>query len=652
MSTITFLIIFPIVIGLILLILRGDTARGVVVKIAAAVIAAASIFCVVQNFDSGGQYLNAPHAEMISQLMMYIEIALAVIIIVLGFMHKRYLAPLFAAIQTPLMIWFEKTTGHGIHVNHYMYIDRFSMIMILIIGIIGTLITVYALGYMKDYVKHQAPGMPDRRPWFFFVMFLFLGAMNGLVVSNNLIWMYFFWEITSLTSFFLIGYNGLCHKKDNEDKIATRNAFRALVMNLAGGLGFVIAIIILGHMQMGTANGTVELDTMLQFGSSGMVNVSAPAVFLAFAGITKAAQMPFNSWLLGAMVAPTPTSALLHSSTMVKAGVFLIIKLAPVLGWNIPGIMVMMVGGVTFLLTSFAAISQSNGKKVLAYSTIANLGLIVACGGVGSAPAVWAGIMLIIFHAITKSLMFLCVGTAEHRIGSRDIEDMDGLFEKTPRLARCMLIGIAGMLLAPFGMLISKWASMVAFVDSHNIILIAIICFGSAATAFYWVKWMGKLTATMAHQENVEEDTPGTESFVHVTLTVLTVLAAICFPIVSGYMIIPYLSNTFVSVDALALSSNDMMIMCVMVAVLVILFAFGFGRSKKRQVHLYMAGVNRGDDLTFINSMQQSQDVSLRNWYMNNYFGETKMNVIGVIITAVIIVISWGLVVSQMFGGL
>ena len=113
------------------------------------------------------------------------------------------------------------------------------------------------------------------------------------------------------------------------------------------------------------------------------------------------------------MVAPTPTSALLHSSTMVKAGVFMIIKLAPVLGMsNFAGIMTMMVGGITFLLATFAAVSQSNAKRVLAYSTIANLGLIVTCGGIGTAEAVWAGIMLIIFHAVTKSLLFLCVGTA------------------------------------------------------------------------------------------------------------------------------------------------------------------------------------------------------------------------------------------------
>lgn len=465
MGTILFLIFFPIIIALILLVTKEDRARDIVVKFAAALIAAASISCRLSNLITSGSEYFRVHVEAINYIMMAIEVILAVYIIFVDIKHRKYLASLFAVIQTPLLVWFELTKGHRIEVEHNMYIDRLSIIMILIIGIVGSLITVYALGYMKDFQHHHAD-QKDRRPWFFFVMFIFLGAMVGLVTSNNIIWMYFFWEITSLSSFWLIGYT-----KTGE---AINNSFRALIMNLLGGLGFAIGIVILG-----TVFKTLEFSTMLIMGSVYGDLLAIPAVFFAFAGITKAAQMPFNSWLLGAMVAPTPTSALLHSSTMVKAGVFMIIKLAPVLGMsNFAGIMTMMVGGITFLLATFAAVSQSNAKRVLAYSTIANLGLIVTCGGLGTPEAVWAGIMLIIFHAVTKSLLFLCVGTAEHNIGSRDIEDMDGLFVKMPRLAMFMMIGIAGMFLAPFGMLISKWAAMTSFVDSGNIILVGIICFG------------------------------------------------------------------------------------------------------------------------------------------------------------------------------
>ena len=379
--------------------------------------------------------------------------------------------------------------------------------------------------------------------------------------------------------------------------------------------------------------------------------VAIPAAFFAFAGITKAAQMPFNSWLLGAMVAPTPTSALLHSSTMVKAGVFLIIKLAPVLGMNnFAGIMVMMVGGITFLFASCAAISQNNAKRVLAYSTIANLGLIVACGGVGSAGAVWAGIMLIIFHAITKSLLFLCVGTAEHHIGSRMIEDMDGLFNRMPKLAMCMIIGIAGMFIAPFGMLISKWACMVSFVDSGNILLIGCICFGSAVTAFYWLKWMGKLTAVVANEESIEYDVHKTESVVHFILVALVVLVCLIFPLISTYMLVPYLEVVFGGLAGGIMSTGNMTIMVIMIAVLVLLAAMFFGKSKKEQVPIYMAGVNTGDNRHYFGSMQQEYEVTLRNWYMDKYFNEHRMNVIGDVLTTAMIIIGIGYMVATLVG--
>ena len=634
MGTILFLIFFPMLIALILLVSKEDKARDVIVKIAAFVIAAVSIATAVIFFKNGGQNFPA-HAEIVNYVMMAIEAALALYIIYIGIKHKKYLASLFAIIQTPLLIWFELTEGHHIAVQNNMYVDRLSIIMILIIGIVGSLITVYALGYMKDF-QHHHHDEPDRRPWFFFVMFIFLGAMVGLVTSNNMIWMYFFWEITSLSSFWLIGFT-----KTEE---ATNNAFRALIMNLAGGLGFAIGILILGKVF-----GTLELSTMLAIGSVYGELVAIPAAFFAFAGITKAAQMPFNSWLLGAMVAPTPTSALLHSSTMVKAGVFMIIKLAPVLGMgNFAGIMVMMVGGITFLFATFAAVSQSNAKRVLAYSTIANLGLIVTCGGIGTAEAVWAGVMLIIFHAVTKSLLFLCVGTAEHNIGSRDIEDMDGLFVRMPKLASFMIIGIAGMFLAPFGMLISKWAAMTAFVDSGNVILVAIICFGSAVTAFYWIKWMGKLAGIVAGEERIDQNVHKEETFVHMTLVILTVLVCLLFPLVSMYMLVPYLEIVFGGLSAMVLSADNMIIMVVMIAVLVLLTGLFFGKTNKKIVPIYLSGANKGDNLTYEGSMHEPVEFKLRNWHMESYFGEKKMNLIGGVACTLMLVIGIGIMVGTL----
>lgn len=643
LGTLAFLILFPTVIALILLAVKNDAARGGIVKVSACLIALGSIALAVVYFMNGAGTTIAFESEAVSYAMMVIEILLALIIIVLGVKYRHYWASVLAAIQTPLMIWFELTKGHSIEVSYNLYVDGLSVIMALIIGIIGSLITVYALGYMKDYQHHNAD-KPDRRPFFFFIMFVFLAAMFGIVTANNLVWMYFFWEITSLCSFFLIGYS-----KTEE---AIKNSFRALIMNLGGGLGFVFAILFLGNFCE-----TVELSGLLSGGAAGTWGyyLTIPVALLAFAGLTKAAQMPFSSWLLGAMVAPTPVSALLHSSTMVKAGVFLIIKLAPVMGvwvpgyeqsysalyYNYAGIMVMLVGGITFLVASFVAISQSNAKRVLAYSTVANLGLIVCCGGIGTAAAVWAGIMLIIFHAIAKSLLFLSVGTTEHRIGSRDIEDMDGLFVRLPNVAKFMIVGICGMFIAPFGMLISKWAAMVSFIDSGNPLLILLLVFGSAATLFFWAKWLGKLTAVVAGKDNHETlGISGEEKVVLGTLTGLTVAVCLFFPILSSGAVVPYLSGIFSDIETGMLSSGNLAIMVFMVAALILMVAFFYGKTKKKIVPIYLSGENVGDDISFRNAFKQTQPSQLKNWYMNSYFGEKRMNRIGIISTVIVIAVA------------
>jgi ech hydrogenase subunit A len=653
------LVLFPLVVAILLLFTRSASARRPVVITGAAVIAAFSIYFAITNFGGEQQLLwdgASRSSEIVGYVMMGIEAVLALLIIVLGIVYKKYLASLLAVIQTPLLIWFE-FWNHGrpeeerFEVTFNLAIDNFSLIMVLIIGIIGTLITVFAVGYMKDFAHHHA-GQKDHSPFFFFIMYVFLSAMFGIVLSNNLIFMYFFWEITTLSSFFLIGYTMTPE--------AIKNAFRALIMNLLGGLAFCVAIVTYGYVY-----GIVELNKMIEMGMPAMpqnggqgldIVTTVVVTLLAFAGLTKAAQMPFNSWLLGAMVAPTPTSALLHSSTMVKAGVFLIIKLSPLLGVTSiisigPGFMVVMIGGGTFLLASMAAVSQHNAKRVLAYSTIANLGLICACAGLGTAEGVWAAIMLVIFHAVTKSMLFLSVGTAEHNIGSRDIEDMDGLLGRMPRLALFMIIGIGAMFLAPFGMLISKWAALQSFIDAGNVWVILFVCFGSAVTLFYWGKWLGKLTGIIANRKNIQDKVNGEEWAVIGTHAGLVVLISLGFPLISDKLLLPYLDAAapggLTNTQTIALSSDNMLIMVVMVALILVLPLLFYGHSRKKLASLYMAGTGEGNDLTFRGSMNAEVPVSLRNWYMEDVFKEKRMNRIGLIYSCLILAISFSYAISM-----
>ena len=646
MELIASLIVVPVVAALLLLAIKNDRARDVVAIAFAALIALLSIaFAVV--FAGPGTYEFALPAEWgypLSLANLAIDLTVAIFVVCYAVRYKRPLALGLAALQIVVALWFEFAVQAGAEFSTTMRVDALGVVMVLIIGIVGSGICVYALGYMKDFQAHELhenPQARDRRPWFFALMFAFLSAMYNVVLSDNLCWIYTAWEVTTLCSFLLIGFT-----KTEE---AINNAFRQIVMNMLGGLAFQAAILWLG-LQGESRLFSVFLETAA---NAAVADPAAAGVFvlpvalLAFAGMTKAAQMPFHTWLLGAMVAPTPTSALLHSSTMVKAGCFLLIKLSPLfLVFPVASAMVVLIGGLTFCLASFMAISQSNAKRVLAYSTIANLGLIVACAGVGTPEAVWAAIFLVIFHAVAKSLLFLCVGTAEHHIGSRDIEDMDGLFERMPRLARFMMLGIMAMFVAPFGMLVSKWATLASFASSGEVLLLVLLAFGSAATFMFWGKWLGKLAGIAAHEQNVELSVHKSEWFALALMAVLTAGACICMPTLSNLFVQPYLVVTYGALGA-NISVDNMYIMSIIaLAVVVMLFGtLGMSKSKKKTVSVYMAGITaNSDERLFRGSLGGEVKATSRNWYMNELFGEKVLDKPATIVTAVIMVV--GLVAS------
>ncbi|HRR88760.1 MAG TPA: proton-conducting transporter membrane subunit [Methanoculleus sp.] len=627
MQTLLFLILFPIIAACLLLFVKRTALRYVVVVISALAIGGATIYLLLRHISAGAVYFAVPSGT-VDPLMVVIEMGLALFIIYMGVKFKNYLAIALAAVQAALVVYLETTYSGSLHVVNNLFVDQFSIIMALIIGIIGSLIAVYSVSYMETY-HHHHPEVRDRQRTFFFVIFIFLAAMFGLVFSNNLMWVFFFWEITTITSFLLIGYA--------ETEEATKNAFLALVMNLLGGVAFVAALIILAATE--PLSGGIDLAGVLSSGDAAVILL--PAALIGFAGITKAALMPFSSWLLGAMVAPTPVSALLHSSTMVKAGVYILVRFAPVFAGTLTGFSIGLVGGLTFVLASAIAISQSNAKRVLAYSTIANLGLIAACAGVGTYMLVWAAILLIIFHAIAKALLFLGTGMIEHRIGSRDIEDMEGLIVRMPRMAVMMFIGMAGMFLAPFGMLISKWAAIEAFVQApFGLIFIAILAYGSAVTVFFWAKWMGKLVAVTREQERVEKgilEEPWAPLYI---LTGLVVAATLLFPLISSVLIEPYVLAIYGATARMA-QANVAIMLLMMALLLVLPISFLLFKRSAKHLPAYMGGRPATEDRRFAGSLGLTREAQTRNYYLNDYFGEAKLFRPGLAVCTALIIISW-----------
>src|SRR5208337_4541223 len=392
---------------------------------------------------------------------------------------RNRLVLIFAATQIIPIAYFEFVMKAHMDLRPAFVVDHLAIVMTLIISIIGSLICIYAIRYMRDHEQH-AHVDKSRQSRFLFWLVLFLGAMNGLVFANNLFWLYFFWEVTTLCSFMLISHD--------KTQIALENAARALWMNSTGGTAFILAIIYLYTTQGGAS--ALSVQSIISGGLTSVV-LLLPVALMCFTGMIKAAQFPFQSWLLGAMVAPTPVSALLHSSTMVKAGVYLVLRLAPAFAGTKLSIMVALVGAFTFMAASGLAISQTTGKRVLAYSTIANLGLIIACAGINTPLSIAAAILLIIFHAISKGMLFLCAGTIEHQIWSREIEDMEGLAAKAPLVTLITAVGMLSMFLPPFGMMLGKWIAIEA---AYKVPLAAVFfVLASALTIVFWTKWLGRL---------------------------------------------------------------------------------------------------------------------------------------------------------------
>jgi ech hydrogenase subunit A len=484
-------ILFPIITGLICLLIKNYRARGSIVSLTAVVLIISSILFLRQG-SFPIEYSPAPTWDSVILVFNYVILALFLIVAIRDITqrgisrHNILTIALTLVAGIPLAIFeFSWAPHKPLEVTPALYIDHLSIIMCLIISIIGSLICVYAIRYMRDHEEHRmhlGELKETTQPRFFFFMLMFLGAMNGLVFANNLLWLGFFWEMTTLACWGLI--------RHDETPTAITNAFRALWMCLIGSVGFSLAIMFLWNSPLNT----ISLMEVINNGASAGPVLLLPFALLCLAGFTKAAQLPFQSWLLGAMVAPTPVSALLHSSTMVKAGVYLVLRIAPGFQGTHLSTLIAIYGGAVFLATAILAISQSEAKKVLAYSTIGNLGLIMLCAGINTPLAIAVGIMLLIFHAVSKGLLFLCVGAIEHHIWSRNIEDMEGVARNIPLLTGITVAGMLSMLVAPFGVLIAKWGAMEAAssIGVWSTLVLVLLMLGSGATTVFWAKWIGR----------------------------------------------------------------------------------------------------------------------------------------------------------------
>jgi multicomponent K+:H+ antiporter subunit A len=348
-------------------------------------------------------------------------------------------------------------------------IDGFAWMFGVLVTVIGALVTLYARYYMS-------PEDPVARFYAFFLAFM--GAMLGVVFSGNLLQLVVFWELTSLVSFLLIGY--WHHRVD-----AQRGARMAFAVTGAGGLALLGGVIVLGRIV-----GSYELDVVLASGDRVRNHSLYPLalVLILLGALTKSAQFPFHFWLPRAMAAPTPVSAYLHSATMVKAGVFLLARLWPVLSgtewwfWLVSG-----AGMTTLLLGAYVAMFQHDLKRVLAYSTVSHLGLITLLFGLNSPLAAVAGVFHIMNHATFKASLFMAAGVVDHETGTRDIRRLNGLMRFMPRTGALALVASGAMAGVPLlnGFLSKEmFFAETVFLSSHPWVEIGLPVLATIAAIF------------------------------------------------------------------------------------------------------------------------------------------------------------------------
>lgn len=315
----------------------------------------------------------------------------------------------------------------SLNLSFSWFIDGLSLTFALLITGIGTLIVLYAGGYMKGHAQQGR---------FFCFILMFMGAMLGLVLSDSFLMLFVYWELTSITSFLLIGF-------DHQREAARRSALQALVITGGGGLFLLAGLIFLWNI-----TGVTQLSLLVHMGDALRASPFYLATLLLVLGgcFTKSAQFPFHAWLPNAMEAPTPVSAYLHSATMVKAGVYLLMRLNPALGqtaaWEI---LLPFFGGITLIVGTLLSLRQTDLKLMLAYTTMASLGLLVMLTGFDSEHSVSAAVLYLVAHSLFKGALFMVAGIIDHEAGTRDATKLGGL-------AKAMPITFAAALLAALSM--------------------------------------------------------------------------------------------------------------------------------------------------------------------------------------------------------
>ncbi|MEU6644317.1 hydrogen gas-evolving membrane-bound hydrogenase subunit E [Saccharomonospora sp. NPDC046836] len=411
----------------------------------------------------------------------------------------------------------------GIGLEFTTRLDELALLMILLVSGIGALVLCFYACYAKP--GDPAAGRDSA------LLVLFAGAMLGLVLADDVISLYVFWELTTICSFLLVGGDGATKK-------LRRSATQALLVTSLGGLAMLLGLILLG-----TAAGTFRISEILADPPGGPL-VTVAVLLILLGAFTKSAQVPFHPWLPGAMVAPTPVSAYLHAAAMVKAGVYLVARFAPgfahLPAWWVP---IVVLGLWTMVLGGFRALRQYDLKTLLAYGTISQLGFLMVLVGTGTWLSALADVTLVLAHGLFKSALFLTVGIIDKRTGTRDIRQLSGLGRHWRALAGFATLAVLSMAgLPPLLGFIGKEAALEALLEGgpREWLLLAGVALGSVFTVAYSLRFLVGAFGDRADGKPMAVPPSGTlitglVAVPAVAGLVLAVVPGVIQPLVAGY---------------------------------------------------------------------------------------------------------------------
>lgn len=484
-SLIVSLFIVPLIVSALLIILPKAAAKPITI-LATFVLSCIALYLYTVSGSEGIHFSVPP---IVNTIVIVLDFLLLAFVIGAGFMQRNILVWALAVVQAVVLGWIltKMPENHGMQ----FYVDRLSIFMFILVNVISGVIAVYSLKYIDEEKCSNF-----RKKYFLSTIFWFIAAMNMLSAADNLEYFYLFFELTTLASYLFIRF-----RRDQDSK---QNALTALWMNQIGGVAILSAIVytVLSaeYQEPSFSNLLAKVPT---------VGILIPFALLAVAGLVKGAQYPFSKWLIGAMVAPTPVSALLHSSTMVKIAPFIILRISPAIKGTPVATLIICLTAFVFVAAAISALAQNTFKKILAYSTIALLALMILMSAVGTPVAITAALMLIFFHGLSKCMLFLNAGVLEHVFHLKQTSDMNKLGEMGPYTAAIVAVGFMSLLLPPFGAFIGKWFSIETIgtvASSYKIVgalILVAIATGGAVLSLLYFKVLGAIISRTGETDKV-----------------------------------------------------------------------------------------------------------------------------------------------------